>query len=45
MGYVITDHAVPGTSVVADVRGKEVPCLVAELPFVDPNYHRKEQTR
>ncbi len=40
MGYVATDRATVGTRVVAHVRSKEVPCLVAELPFSEHRYYR-----
>ena len=40
MGYVTTDLSTPGTPLIADVRGSEVPCLVADLPFVAANYKR-----
>ncbi len=40
MGYVTPELAAPGTPLVADVRGKEVPVAVAELPFVAHRYHR-----
>jgi aminomethyltransferase len=41
MGYVPRDHAVPGTAIAAEVRGKRVPCTVAAMPFVPHNYVRK----
>ena len=40
MGYVTIALAEPGTMLIADVRGKDVPCVVAELPFVAHRYHR-----
>jgi aminomethyltransferase len=40
MGYVAADHAVAGTEVVADVRGKPQPMRVATLPFTPHRYHR-----
>lgn len=42
MGYVPRDHAVPGTAVAAEVRGKRVPCTVAAMPFVPHRYVRKQ---
>ena len=42
MGYVAAAHAEPGASLVALVRGKELPVRIVDLPFVAPNYHRKE---
>lgn len=42
MGYVPRDHAVPGTSVAAEVRGKRVPCTVAATPFIPHRYVRKQ---
>ncbi|MDO9370392.1 MAG: glycine cleavage system aminomethyltransferase GcvT [Sphingopyxis sp.] len=41
MGYVPRDHAVPGTAIAAEVRGKLVHCTVAAMPFVPHNYVRK----
>ena len=40
MGYVPPELSGPGTELIADVRGKEVPVVVAELPFVPHGYHR-----
>jgi aminomethyltransferase len=40
MGYVKPALSEPGTSLVADVRGKDVPCTVAALPFVPHRYRR-----
>jgi aminomethyltransferase len=40
MGYLPVDAAPPGTQVLAEVRGKRLPVLVAELPFVTPHYKR-----
>ncbi len=40
MGYVADSSATVGTQLEADVRGKRVPCHVADLPFVIPNYKR-----
>jgi len=42
MGYVPRDHAVPGTAIAAEVRGKRVPCTVAAMPFVPHRYVRKQ---
>lgn len=47
MGYVrssASDGAEPGSDLVALVRGKELAVRVVDLPFVAPNYHRKEQS-
>jgi glycine cleavage system T protein (aminomethyltransferase) len=41
MGYVPIDAAAPGTQVFAEVRGKRLPVVVAELPFVAPHYKRQ----
>jgi aminomethyltransferase len=41
MGYVPRDHAVPGTAIAAEVRGKLVHCTVAAMPFIPHNYVRK----
>ena len=40
MGYVDTEFADAGTSLVADVRGKQVPCEVTSLPFIPHRYQR-----
>jgi aminomethyltransferase len=40
MGYVPTDLAKAGTRVYAEVRGKFLPVVVTELPFVAPSYKR-----
>ncbi len=40
MGYVAKDLSQPGTSLIAEVRGREVPVTVAKLPFVEHRYHR-----
>ncbi len=42
MGYVPRDHAVPGTAIAAEVRGKRVHCTVAAMPFVPHRYVRKK---
>jgi aminomethyltransferase len=41
MGYVPRDHAVAGTAIAAEVRGKLVHCTVVAMPFVPHNYVRK----
>lgn len=40
MAYVSPTLAEPGTPLVADVRGKDVECVVAPLPFADHRYVR-----
>jgi aminomethyltransferase len=40
MGYVPTVVASPGTRLHAEVRGKRLPIIVSELPFVPPRYKR-----
>jgi aminomethyltransferase len=40
MGYLPAAHAVPGTRVFAEVRGKRLPAVVASLPFIVPKYKR-----
>jgi aminomethyltransferase len=40
MGYVATAQASAGTELVADVRGHEVLCCVAPVPFIEPRYVR-----
>ena len=42
MGYVPRDHAVPGTSIAAEVRGKRVHCTVTAMPFIPHRYVRKQ---
>jgi aminomethyltransferase len=41
MGYVPIDAVAPGTRVFAEVRGKRLPLVVADLPFVAPHYKRR----
>ena len=40
MGYVTPTLASPGTELVADVRGHQVTCHVAPMPFIEPRYVR-----
>ncbi len=40
MGYVAPNLAAPGTGIVAEVRGKQVPVTVSSLPFVPPRTRR-----
>lgn len=40
MGYVHADHSEVGTSLIADVRGRDEPCTIVPLPFVPHRYHR-----
>jgi aminomethyltransferase len=40
MGYIRADLAAPGTQIELMVRGKARPAVVAQLPFVKPNYKR-----
>ncbi len=40
MGYVDIELAQPGTPLTGEVRGKQLPLAVAELPFVPQRYHR-----
>ncbi|MER2508699.1 MAG: glycine cleavage system aminomethyltransferase GcvT [Amaricoccus sp.] len=40
MGYVGTEFAAPGTRLLASLRGKFVPVIVAKPPFVKPTYKR-----
>lgn len=44
MGYVDQAHAQTGTSVHLMVRGKALPAVVADLPFVPQNYYRGKKT-
>lgn len=44
MGYVASSEARPGGRLFADVRGKRIPVVVSELPFVKPNYKRRERS-
>ncbi len=41
MGYVSTSCAQLGTPLFAEVRGKRLPVVVSELPFVAPHYKRR----
>jgi len=40
MGYVPPSLSKPGTGLVADVRGTDIACTVAELPFSPHRFHR-----
>ena len=40
MGYVAVSHAVPGTALEGDVRGKRLPVTVCALPFHPTTYKR-----
>lgn len=40
MGYVATEYAKLDTSLVAMVRGREIPVTVCKMPFVPQRYHR-----
>lgn len=40
MGYLASAHCASGTPLIADVRGNDVACVVADLPFVPHRYHR-----
>ena len=44
MGYVDADFAAPGTPVMIELRGRELPATVVELPFVPHRYFRKPRT-
>jgi aminomethyltransferase len=41
MGYVAAAHALPGTPLEAEVRGKRIAIAVTTMPFVPHNYVRK----
>ena len=41
MGYLQSDHAAIGTEVFAEVRGKQLPMLVAKTPFITQTYKRR----
>ena len=41
MGYVSTSCVQVGTPLFAEVRGKRLPVMVSELPFVTPQYKRR----
>ncbi len=41
MGYVSTSCAQVGTPLFAEVRGRRLPVVVSELPFVAPHYKRR----
>ena len=40
MGYVTSEHAMPGTSLEAEVRGKRMAVTVSEMPFRASTYKR-----
>ncbi len=40
MGYVAKAHAAPGTKLELIVRGKNLPAVVAPMPFVPNRYKR-----
>jgi aminomethyltransferase len=40
IGYVPTARAAPGTRLFAEVRGKRLPIVVSQLPFVPTRYKR-----
>ena len=44
MGYVETEASAPGTRLLIDVRGKDLPAEVSPLPFVPHRYFRKQGT-
>ena len=44
MGYVDADFAAPGTPVMIELRGRELPATVVEMPFVPHRYFRKPRT-
>ncbi len=41
MGYLSTNFSKPGTEIFGEVRGKKLPMVVSDLPFVKPNFKRK----
>jgi aminomethyltransferase len=45
MGYVVAAASRAGNILFADVRDKRIPVAVSELPFVKPNYKRRERHR
>jgi len=40
MGYVAADHAATGTELIGTVRGKDLPVMVADLPFHPHSFKR-----
>ncbi|MTI42930.1 aminomethyltransferase [Roseibium hamelinense] len=44
MGYVAASHADPGTKLSLMVRGRELPAVVADMPFVPHRYYRKPKS-
>lgn len=40
MGYVASAHSATGTRLWGEVRGKRLPVVVADMPFVAPSYQR-----
>jgi aminomethyltransferase len=45
MGYVAASHNGIGTRLEAEVRGKRVPLIIAAMPFIPHNYHRRGATK
>jgi aminomethyltransferase len=45
MAMIESAHALPGTRLEAEVRGKRVPVTISALPFVPHRYHRKGAAR
>jgi aminomethyltransferase len=42
MGYVPVATAIPGTRLLAEVRGRRIPVVVSQLPFVPTRYKRSQ---
>ena len=45
MGFVESGHALPGTALTIDMRGRQIAAIVTELPFVPHRYSRKGTRR
>ena len=40
MGYIETNYAIYNTEIFAEVRGKKLPMLIQQMPFVEQHYYR-----
>lgn len=45
MGYVERQHAIPGTRLQIEVRGRMLDATVTQMPFVPHRYHRKQKRK
>ena len=44
MGYVAPEFAAPGTELYVDVRGRQEPARVVQLPFYRRRYRKEPKT-